>query len=362
MRSEELASPHRRGARLDFFNVDEQGARALIHDHSPFSARRQGSGAPSVLVVGLSRLGQSLVAELARQSRIQPAATEHPIQITVIDPNATEIVEGLRRRHPLLAHRTRLVIIEATLDPLDIDAIEPGVASTRMCAWEVLLVPCRLRCRSNIACPTQTRGRRRTCSRQRHGRVIDRPEGSRRIWAFNVLERTMRCDVLLGGTYELLASAIHDEYLGSQHQEGSTAATNPSLQPWEELPESLKESNRDQAAHIGTKLAAVGRGVVPLADWTPTGTLAFHTMKSSCWRRWNTNDGSNNADSTVGLPGPRTSWPNTRPTSCPGAPSARKSRMRSPSRARYSVVPRPRRLSDHLVIRLTSLRREVDHG
>ena len=47
------------------------------------------------------------------------------------------------------------------------------------------------------------------------------------------------------------------------------------MQPWEELPESLKESNRDQAAHIGTKLAAVGRGVVPLADWDADRNTGF---------------------------------------------------------------------------------------
>ena len=276
MRSEELASPHRRGARLDFFNVDEQGARAMIRDHSPFSARRQGSGAPSVLVVGLSRLGQSLVAELARQSRIQPAADEHPIQITVIDPNATEIVEGLRRRHPLLAHGTRLVTIEAALDPLDIDAIEPCAASIAyVCmggasgAVQAALQVQHLLPGPDAAVVVEL------VHANGMARVIDRPEGSRRIWAFNVLERTMRCDVLLGGTYELLARAIHDEYLESQRQEGSTAATNPSLVPWEELPASLKESNRDQADHIGTKLAAIGRGVVPLTDWDADRNTRF---------------------------------------------------------------------------------------
>ena len=37
--------------------------------------------------------------------------------------------------------------------------------------------------------------------------------------------------------------------------------------PWELLSDSLKESNRDQAAHIGMKLAAIGCGIAPLSDW-----------------------------------------------------------------------------------------------
>jgi hypothetical protein len=37
--------------------------------------------------------------------------------------------------------------------------------------------------------------------------------------------------------------------------------------PWDKLQETLKESNRDQAKHIGVKLIAVGCGIVPLTDW-----------------------------------------------------------------------------------------------
>mgnify|MGYP001484252851 CR=1 FL=1 len=37
--------------------------------------------------------------------------------------------------------------------------------------------------------------------------------------------------------------------------------------PWEGLPETLKESNRSQADHIGTKLGAVGCGIEIATDW-----------------------------------------------------------------------------------------------
>lgn len=37
--------------------------------------------------------------------------------------------------------------------------------------------------------------------------------------------------------------------------------------PGDELLESLKESNRRQADHIGVKLKAVGCGIAPLTDW-----------------------------------------------------------------------------------------------
>ena len=85
--------------------------------------------------------------------------------------------------------------------------------------------------------------------------------------AFDLFERTLRPPLLLGGTYETLARAIHAEYVDEQRRQGATANSNSSVVPWEQLPDSLKESNRDQASHIGVKLAAIGCGIAPLSDW-----------------------------------------------------------------------------------------------
>ena len=63
------------------------------------------------------------------------------------------------------------------------------------------------------------------------------------------------------------ARIIHEDYLRQQKRLGQTPQTNPSMVPWEELPENLKESNRRQADHIGVKLKAVGCGISLLTDW-----------------------------------------------------------------------------------------------
>ena len=44
---------------------------------------------------------------------------------------------------------------------------------------------------------------------------------------------------------------------------GDTVATNPSMVPWEGLPEQLRESNRSQVADIGNKLRSINCAVVP---------------------------------------------------------------------------------------------------
>jgi hypothetical protein len=57
-------------------------------------------------------------------------------------------------------------------------------------------------------------------------------------------------DIGAAGTHELVARAIHEEYLELQKNAGSTPETNPSMRPWEELPRRLKESNLRQAEDI----------------------------------------------------------------------------------------------------------------
>ena len=91
--------------------------------------------------------------------------------------------------------------------------------------------------------------------------------GFANLRAFALLERTCQPELLLGGTHEILARAIHEEYVRQQSESGETPQTNPSMVPWDTLPESLRESNRRQADHISVKLKAVGCGIAPLTDW-----------------------------------------------------------------------------------------------
>ena len=89
--------------------------------------------------------------------------------------------------------------------------------------------------------------------------------GSLRV--FGLLNLVCRPHVLLAGQNEILARAIHAGYVAIRRQEGQSVETNPAMVDWEHLPESLKESNRAQAADISHKLDAIGCGIVPLTDW-----------------------------------------------------------------------------------------------
>lgn len=50
-------------------------------------------------------------------------------------------------------------------------------------------------------------------------------------------------------------------------QKESGAVSNPSMVPWEALPEDLKESNRRSVDDILARLKAIGCNIMPLNDW-----------------------------------------------------------------------------------------------
>jgi hypothetical protein len=63
---------------------------------------------------------------------------------------------------------------------------------------------------------------------------------------------------------EVLARAIHESYRADQA--GRKTVGDLAMADWEELPEDLRESNRDQAAHIFEKLHALGYAVHEAGD------------------------------------------------------------------------------------------------
>jgi hypothetical protein len=73
--------------------------------------------------------------------------------------------------------------------------------------------------------------------------------------------------VLLDGDNEVIARAIHAGYLADELRRNPAAKDNPSLVPWERLPEELRQSNRAQAAGAREVLARAGFALVAADGW-----------------------------------------------------------------------------------------------
>ena len=253
--------------RLELFNVYETAARQLLDRHAGVVLPHGGGRRPHALIIGLDGIGEPLVLALARVWQ----AWGEELRITLAGPAADAELAALLARHPGLA------------DVAELDARPAALGSAALRTAEVMLGPdgttdvdaayvCLARESDAMAVALHLHGPAET----RHVPVVvaveDQSAGVATaltseggafagIEAFGVLTSALSPELLVRGTNEVLARAKHDEWV--RHARAAGRADDPSLRPWEELPESLKESNRRFADGIGAKLEAAGLVLVP---------------------------------------------------------------------------------------------------
>jgi voltage-gated potassium channel Kch len=260
--SEELERYGKAPVRMDFVDVYAAGAHALVRNHPPWL--QEETEAPVVMLVGAGTTVRHLLLALARMWPTQGGLRiEHPLHISLVGLEASSL-SVLRHSHPEL---DRLA---------DVDVFDDLRAAIVSAAPTVVYV-----CPDDDIVATTTALELRGLMAARPARLVvvleqraglghllletPRSRGAPTLEPFAMLEETCQPEVLLTGTTELLARALHNAYLDSRV--GAAAIDDPALRPWDQLSEALRESNRDQAAHVAVKLAAIGRSVGPLVDW-----------------------------------------------------------------------------------------------
>ncbi len=301
-RARELSLEQDLSLRLELFNVFDRGARLLWNRYGPGGAIDPSQPAAAggcnahLLVIGLGRLGESLVIHAAREwySRLRaapPTATGR-LRITVVDRDADWKCQALSQRYPKLPRACDLV-------PLAIDVRWPAFLEGAFLAGGAgypapgvvyvcfdddslglrtgLDVHHRLRQVPGNRTPVVVRmaeagGLARLLGPNDHDQATFAG-----LHAFGLLESTCTPQVIEGGTHTLLARGLHESYVHQQQDLGETAATNPALAPWDELPEELRQSNLAEADAIGRHLRALGYDLIPLTDWD----AAFFTFSQA---------------------------------------------------------------------------------
>jgi hypothetical protein len=253
---------HECHALVELFDVAERGAGVMMSQLPPHSV--DGDRAPHVVVVGLDELGDAVVLKISRWWRDRRRGPGR-IRITVIDPIAGTSVARLLRDHRSLDSVAVLVPVEIPVESPEFcdsglltDSTSPIDAIYVCEATEArsLAVAALLRERITGTAPMLVRV---------GGGPAPRPMGGVRF--FFLLQETCAPQVLLGGVYERIARAIHADYVRREERLGRVPAENPSMVPWDRLPDLLKASNRAQAADIGAKLGAIGCVIESGSDW-----------------------------------------------------------------------------------------------
>jgi len=275
LRERELMSEMVDNFRLEFFNIFDAAAKALVEKYPPFD--NQTGDTPHVLIVGLGRMGESVTLQVVHRWWKEYKKSKTPIRVSLIDREAETKVLKLKLRYPqffdasdvrtynidldspeftplaFLSDASSLTAVYVCLDN-DSKSLASGLALLQGLSNQFIRIVVRMVHDAGLAALL-------LCEEARSSSKYSR------LYAFGMLDCVCQPDRLIGGTHETLAIAIHNEYLLQQKETGLSAEINPSLVPWHKLTEDLRESCRRQADHLGKKLATIGYNIEPLRDW-----------------------------------------------------------------------------------------------
>lgn len=265
----ELLTGCRGACRARFFDIYENAARLVFRDYPPdIYARLQGTDDIHLLIAGFGRMGENLALQAARTGHY---ASQKPIRLTVVDAAAEKKIKLFRARYPQFSeicpldwHTMRLE------DPEFVELKFLGEPSNRksptmafICLEnEKLGFLGALHLFQTLQSPpfpilVRVRSLTGLASLARAGMGQFPPPGGG-IYPFGSISETCNLDLILHETLDTLAKTHHASYVRLDESRGKTPQKNPSMVPWEELPDDLKNSNLLQAEHLWVKVRALG--------------------------------------------------------------------------------------------------------
>lgn len=265
-----------KGSRLEFFNVYERGARALLTEAN----RAGGDTDGPLLVVGAGQLGLALVSRVAQlryeRTRADPNGERLPVH--VVDREASVRLELLTARYSRIGEVCDFRLYELDVESPQFDHLferEPSLAE--VAAAFVCFDNDGLTISSTLNLLNQAEGRFPVVARVTHrsqglARMLEsaqsryaHPDVFRPL---SIADRACRADLVLQGLRGRLARNVHRVYR-------ELGLGGPLDVPWRELSDEGRERNLRHADAIVAQLEAVGYRLGPLIDWgQPAHVLA----------------------------------------------------------------------------------------
>ena len=251
---------------ISVFNIYENSARVMLREHpldyGGISAKD--SRQIHLIVTGFGQMGESVVLQAAR---IAHFANGKKLRITVIDKIADQKMKNFYGRYSQFDKACEITFIKGDVEDAEI--------LDKMCQWadddkyittEVVTIDNdaqSLSCALNIisrfhdhAIPIAVR----MTEDNGLGMLLENNvKDSNRlnyIYPFGMIGIVCTREILVNEKLNLLAKAIHAEYVSKAKAEGRPE-NDVSIRSWEQLDPDLKSSNLQQADHIPVKLWAI---------------------------------------------------------------------------------------------------------
>jgi len=266
--------------RLEIFNIIERGARFLVSEYTQLDQDIEKTPEPGhILIVGCSRLGESLILDIARTWYETWKKDGNKISLTIVDQSAESSIARLKAIYPDISECCRFSLLNFDVEDPDFHKGKFLFNAARKCDYSTIFIcledpnkglaaALNLRQRLDNGQPPiilymkKDSGFTKLLSDEKRS-----SKQGRNIIPFKLIQSTCTPDLVINGTHEVLARAVHEDYLRMRLSEGVQLGEKRSMAPWDELPEDLRESNRRQIDHMQLKLHRIGYGIEPLRDW-----------------------------------------------------------------------------------------------
>lgn len=240
---------------IEFVSIEQRAAANLIAA-LPLEAFAERS---HLLLVADGTLGEAVVAEAVTRS----LALGVTLTISLLAENAVELVSRWEARNPAMTE-----VVEIRPVAASVSALAPELLATATSAGAAIVaVP-----DERVALAAALHLNRRHAVPPGH-LVLAVPDQALAetledgsivgIKVVGVLSGTLTRALLVDGTRERIARARHEHYVRERVAEGLAEGSAPALVPWDELPDSLKDSNRAFASRVARVLDELDATVVP---------------------------------------------------------------------------------------------------
>jgi voltage-gated potassium channel Kch len=263
--------------RLEFFNIMERGARIMLSGHPPFFEEVESETPPHLVLIGMGKIGNSLIMQAAKNWSMNKTKKDRRMQVIIVDGMAEAKIKQLQNFCPQINNYCNFNIhpLDFHLNPEQVDFLFSDEGSCRVNVIYICLDDDALALVSALKLYKTTHqyqlplivkmsrdaGLATLLAEDRIAMGFDY------IYSFGLLDRTCSFDAVTGGIYEVIAQAIHNEYVLEHQEKGETVEINPSIVEWCDLSEEFKESNRLQATNVEVKLASINCGLQLLTAW-----------------------------------------------------------------------------------------------
>jgi hypothetical protein len=261
--------------RLEFLNLFDRSAQILTETYPPFGKEKEEQTlSPHLLIVGAGRMGEALLVHAAQKWLKLPISNNSKFKISIIDKEAEKKKNLFYLRYPQLEKICELLPLEMDINSAEFESGRFLIDDGKF-AFSIIYI-----CFNNDSFALSTALALHQRLRANNVPIIIRMNretglatlikgdtyGLGRLHAFGYLDRVLKPKLILMGSHEIIAQIIHEEYISNQFKKGNTWKTKPSMVPWEELSETLKESNRRQSNSIGVELKQIGCYIIPMID------------------------------------------------------------------------------------------------